>query len=194
LNYVIIAARPDGRSYVASTRHQTLTDDANEAARFVQLESAMDSARAMIEHVDFERTHGVTLSIGLVRTVVDDEVQLPRKSAKPGFIIVFAHVSHDDHYGRYSTAPKKPKEFDYQHCVLASKNIDKATRYNSLSEAQARVKLMTDTVLATCAQYSADDRRRHEESLLKPWLYQYEFVDTWGNRAKEFKLEIQEVT
>jgi hypothetical protein len=192
MNYIIVATSPEGvKSYVSSTRHETLSIDSNEAARFVQPESALEAARVMIESSDFERKNSVTLTIGLVKTVVDSETPIPRKSVKPGFIIVFAH---EGRYAPYSTAPKKPKEFDYQHCNLSTENIDKATRYATREEAEIRVRLMTSVVQATCTTYSMQDRRRFEEEQHRPWLnHRREFVDTWGERAKEFKLEIQEM-
>jgi hypothetical protein len=192
MNYIIVATSPGGfKSFVSSTRHETLSNDANEAARFVQSDSALEAARVMIESSDFERKFNVVLSIGLVKTVVESEIKIPRKATKPGFVIVFAH---EGRYAPYSTAPKKPKEFDYQHCNLCTENIDKATRYATREEAETRVRLMTSVVHATCTTYSMQDRRRFEEDLQRPWLnHRREFVDTWGERAKEFKLEIKEV-
>lgn len=192
MNYIIVATSPFGnKSYVSSTRYETISDDANEAARFVQLDSAMDAARVMIEQSDFERKNNVTLTIGLVKTVVDTEICILRKTAKPGFIILFAPGCR---LGRYSIAPKKPKKFDYQHCTLSTENIDKATRYATADEAAARVWLMTDIVNRACAMYSEQDRKRFEEDLRSPWRsHRTEFFDTWGDRAKEYALEIQEV-
>lgn len=142
MNYIIIATPTKAgqpTQYVAGTRGSGyLTEDINEAARFVQATSTQAAIRDL-RTKNLERRLGVSLSYGRIQTTVVETFDTPAPPTKVGYIIKF----ENDDRNPYSTCPRKPKDLTFSHVHYSrSANIDKATRYPTLEEAQTRVDQM----------------------------------------------------